>query len=107
MGKQPENLFDLVKVNKNYKGFIEVNSDQNLLSKVIELFQEEREQNHELINVINNSLILGQCRDKRDLEEKYKEVIRTIGEFDDIEVYNTLTEWSRLCWEISLNKLNV
>ncbi|SEQ29300.1 hypothetical protein SAMN05216232_2155 [Virgibacillus subterraneus] len=105
MNKQPENLFDLVKVNKSYKGYIEINSDLNLLSTLMELFQEGREDNEKLIKLINSSLLLGQCKDRKELDQKYKEIINEIGEFDEIEVYNTLTEWGKLCWEISLNKL--
>ncbi|MBD1221903.1 hypothetical protein [Virgibacillus halodenitrificans] len=106
MNRQPENLFDFVKVNKSYTGYVEINSDFNLLTTIITLIHQRPEDHEKLIKLINSSLLLSLCKDRKEMDEKYRELINQIGEFEEIEVYNTLADWVKLCWEISINKLS-
>lgn len=104
MENQPTNLFDLIKVNKIQKGFIEINSENKLIEMLISLFQVERQNQNKILQFISNSLLLGTYTDKLTLDQKYKGLVNEASTFEEIEVYNTLTDLCKLCWEYSTLK---
>ncbi|MGV3467432.1 MAG: hypothetical protein ACO1OT_19355 [Heyndrickxia sp.] len=102
MENQPKNLFDMYKVNKMEKGFIEIHSQNQIIEKIMNLLEKEKRNQNDIILFINASLLLGTYSDKESLDQRYKELVREATErFDDIEVYNTLTDLCKICWEFS------
>jgi len=102
MANQPTNLFDMYKVNKIEKGFIEIHAQNQIIEKIMNVLEKEHTNQNDIIQFINATLLLSSYKDKESLDQRYKDLIKEVLEkFEDIEVYNTLTDLCKVCWEFS------